>query len=83
MKTLAVSLYLLCACLFGRIFWLQVQSCSVRSPPEEETVYGFVKFVNVAAARRAIRALNGKDSHDIICQERVGSMLEVTSGGST
>jgi len=45
----------------------EVQSCSVRSPPEEETAYGFVKFVNVAAARRAIRALNGKDGWSVKC----------------
>jgi len=38
-----------------------VQSCTVKSDAEAENSFGFVKFNTIAAARRAIKALNDKD----------------------
>merc|ERR1719223_2112086 len=37
-----------------------VQSCTVKADAEAEKCFGFVKFTTIAAARRAIKALNGK-----------------------
>lgn len=45
-----------------------VQSCTVKTgTPEEGTSYGFVKFVHTAAARRAIKSLNGVDGWSVKC----------------
>jgi len=42
-----------------------VQSCSIKSEPEAERAFGFVKFTSVAGAKRAITALNDKDGWSV------------------
>lgn len=44
-----------------------VQSCSVKSDGEGDKSFGFVKFTTIAAARRAINALNDKDGWTVKC----------------
>merc|ERR1719359_2270825 len=44
-----------------------VQSCTIRSDSSAEKAYGFVKYNTIAAAKRAIRALDGKDGWSVKC----------------
>mmetsp|Transcript_11998 Transcript_11998/g.19696 ORF Transcript_11998/g.19696 Transcript_11998/m.19696 type:complete len:945 (-) Transcript_11998:60-2894(-) len=53
-----------------------VQSCSLKKDEEAEKSYGFVKFATISAARRAIKALNGKDGWSVKCANN-----DVAGGG--
>mmetsp|Transcript_13464 Transcript_13464/g.21224 ORF Transcript_13464/g.21224 Transcript_13464/m.21224 type:complete len:948 (+) Transcript_13464:94-2937(+) len=44
-----------------------VQSCSLRTDAEAGKCFGFVKFNTIAAARRAIKALNDTDGWSVKC----------------
>jgi RNA recognition motif-containing protein len=53
-----------------------VQSCTVKSDPEADKCFGFVKLTTIAAARRAIKALHDKDGWTVKCANH-----DVAGGG--